>query len=50
MLKIEEVIKQDRLLRALTGLNKKAFESLLPTFEQQYQQSFKDDLINNVDP
>lgn len=41
MLKIEGVIKQDRLLRALTGLNQKAFESLVPTFEQQYQQSLK---------
>jgi hypothetical protein len=41
MLKIEGVIKQDRLLRALTGLNQKAFESLLPTFEQQYQQSLQ---------
>ena len=41
MLKIERVIRQDRLLRALTGLNKKAFESLLLTFEQQYQQSLQ---------
>ena len=41
MLKIEEVIKQDRLLRALTELNQKAFESLVPTFEQQYQQSLQ---------
>lgn len=41
MLKIERVIRQDRLLRALTGLNKKAFESLLSTFEQQYQQSLQ---------
>ena len=41
MLKIEVVIKQDRLLRALTGLNQTALESLLPTFEQQYQQSLQ---------
>lgn len=41
MLKIERVIRQDRLLRALTGLNKKAFESLLSTFQQQYQQSLQ---------
>ena len=39
MLKIEQVIKQDRLLRALTGLNRKAFESLLPTFNEFYQQT-----------
>ncbi|MEO0012446.1 MAG: hypothetical protein RLZZ535_835 [Cyanobacteriota bacterium] len=41
MLKIEQVVKQDRLLRALTELNKKAFESLVATFEQQYQQSLQ---------
>lgn len=41
MLKIESVIRQDRLLRALTGLNRKAFESLLSTFQQQYQQSLQ---------
>ena len=41
MLKIEGVVKQDRLLRALTGLNKKAFETLLPIFQQQYEQSLK---------
>ena len=33
MLKIEGVIKRDRLLKALTGLNKKAFELLVPKFE-----------------
>ncbi len=41
MLKIESVINQDRLLRALTGLNKRAFESLLPIFEPHYQQSLQ---------
>lgn len=41
MLKIEGIIKQDRLLRALTGLNRRAFESLVPTFEQQYQESLQ---------
>ena len=42
MLKIEQVIKQDRLLRALTGLNRKAFESLLPTFNEFYEQTIKE--------
>ena len=32
MLDIERTLKQDRLLRALTGLNRKAFDALLPTF------------------
>lgn len=39
MLNIERVLKQDRLLRALTGLNRKAFDALLPTFTHRYEQS-----------
>ncbi|ACC83025.1 transposase, IS4 family protein [Nostoc punctiforme PCC 73102] len=36
MLNIEGALKQDRLLRALTGLNRKAFDALLPTFTTMY--------------
>lgn len=39
MLNIEQATKQDRLLRAVTGMNRKAFESLLLTFTQVYEQS-----------
>ena len=39
MLNIEQATKQDRLLRALTGMNRKAFESLLLIFTQVYEQS-----------
>ncbi|GGA50075.1 transposase family protein [Okeania sp. KiyG1] len=39
MLNIERALKQDRLLRALTGLNHKAFESLLKSFNQIYEQA-----------
>lgn len=39
MLNIDRVLKQDRLLRALTGLNRKAFEELLDTFRPLYEQS-----------
>lgn len=39
MLNIERVLKQDRLLRAMTGLNRKAFAELLPSFTQVYEQS-----------
>ena len=39
MLNIERVLNQDRLLRALTGLNRKAFDALLPTFSLCYEQS-----------
>jgi hypothetical protein len=28
MLNVERILKQDRLLRAMTGLNRKAFEAL----------------------
>ncbi|WP_237397126.1 hypothetical protein [Okeania sp. KiyG1] len=39
MLNIERALKQDRLLRALTGLNRKAFESLLKSFSQIYEET-----------
>lgn len=38
MLNIERALKQDRLLRAMTGLNRKAFDALLPTFRAVYEQ------------
>jgi hypothetical protein len=37
MLDIGRVLKQDRLLRALTGLNRKAFEELLAAFSRLYE-------------
>lgn len=39
MLDIERVLGQERLLRALTGLNQKAFEALMPTFSEVYEQT-----------
>ncbi|XHX75924.1 MAG: transposase family protein [Stenomitos frigidus ULC029] len=39
MLNIERALKQDRLLRAMTGLNRKAFDALLPTFSAVYEQA-----------
>jgi hypothetical protein len=39
MLNIEQAVKQDRLLRALTGLNLQAFDALLLTFTQIYEQT-----------
>lgn len=39
MLNLDRIFQQDRLLRAMTGLNLKAFESLLPSFVQAYEQS-----------
>lgn len=38
MLNIERALKQDRLLRAMTGLNRKAFDALLPRFSAIYEQ------------
>ena len=38
MLNIKRALKQDRLLRALTGLKRKAFEALLPAFTLAYEQ------------
>ena len=39
MLDIERVLRQERQLRALTGLNRKAFEALLPKFSEVYEQT-----------
>jgi hypothetical protein len=39
MLNLDRIFKQERLLRAMTGLNQKSFEALLPTFAQAYEQS-----------
>ena len=39
MLDLEQILKQDRLMRAMTGLNREAFAELLPSFTAAYQQS-----------
>ena len=39
MLDIERALKQDRLLRGLTGFNRKAFDTLLETFSPVYEQT-----------
>ena len=39
MLDIQRVLKHDRLLRAMTGLNRKAFDVLLETFSPLYEQT-----------
>jgi hypothetical protein len=39
MLNLDRILNQDRLTRAITGLNRKAFEELLPSFTAAYQQS-----------
>ncbi|MGI0495150.1 transposase family protein [Alkalinema pantanalense CENA528] len=38
MLNLERILKQDRLMRAMTGLNRKAFDALLSSFSQAYEQ------------
>jgi hypothetical protein len=42
MLNIERALKQDRLLRAMTGLNRKAFDVLLSTFSTIYDRQVRD--------
>jgi hypothetical protein len=39
MLDSQRALSQDRLLRALTGLNRQAFDALLATFTLLYEQS-----------
>ncbi len=43
MLKINRALENDRLLRALTGLNRKAFDELSEVFEVVYQESIESD-------
>ena len=42
MLEWERILKQDRLLRAMTGLNRKGFEAILPSFSSAYRESLVD--------
>jgi hypothetical protein len=39
MINVERILKQERLIRAMTGLNRKGFASLLVSFEEAYRQS-----------
>jgi hypothetical protein len=39
MLDIERALNQDRLLWAVTGLNRRAFEALLADFSRLHEQS-----------
>jgi hypothetical protein len=39
MLNLERILNQARLIRAITGLNRKAFEELVPSFTEAYEQS-----------
>ena len=39
MLAIQRALNQDRLLRTLTGLNRKALDALLKTFSSLYEQT-----------
>lgn len=39
MLPLDRILNQDRLLRAMTGLNRKGFEARWPSFAQAYERS-----------
>lgn len=41
MLNLDRILQNDRVMRAMTGLNRQAFEALLPSFSEAYQQSLK---------
>lgn len=45
MLNLERILKQDRLIRAMTGLNRKAFGALLPSFTEAYERSLFNDSL-----
>jgi Helix-turn-helix of DDE superfamily endonuclease len=37
MFDIERILRQDRLMRAMTGLNRQAFDALVPSFATAYR-------------
>ena len=39
MLNLKRILKEDRLIRAMTGLNRRAFTALLPSFAEAYEKS-----------
>jgi hypothetical protein len=40
MLNLEYILAQDRLMRAMTGLNLKSFEELLPSLQRLMNKAF----------
>ena len=49
MLNIERILKQERLVRAMTGLNLKAFKALESSFEEAYQQKTSSEIKRRED-
>jgi hypothetical protein len=45
MLNLDRILKQDRLLRAIAELDRKAFEALLPSFAQADEGSLCNPLV-----
>jgi hypothetical protein len=39
VLNLKRILKEDRLMRAMTGLNRRAFTALLPSFAEAYEKS-----------
>ncbi|PNJ96043.1 helix-turn-helix domain-containing protein, partial [Cylindrospermopsis raciborskii] len=46
MLKLDRVLNQERLLRAMTGLNRQAFNELLSQFADTYERTVFNSLAN----
>jgi hypothetical protein len=46
MLNLERIFQDERLMRAMTGLNRKAFEELLTSFDQAYQHKQRQSKVN----
>jgi hypothetical protein len=40
MLNLKRILKEDRLMRAMTGLNRRAFTALLPSVAEAYEKSW----------
>ncbi len=48
MLNLKRILQYDRLMRAMTELNRKAFEELLPSFSKAYCFYFPTTLIDGL--
>jgi hypothetical protein len=46
MLNLDRILQDRRLIRAMTGLTRKAFEELLPSFDEAHQHHQRHSKVN----
>ncbi len=48
MLNLEHILAQDRLMRAMTGMNLKSFEEMLPSFTEAYEEKIVEHIPGEI--